>query len=170
MFAAPGTRFQQVAYVTNDLDSAMERFRQEYGVPGFYSFSTADPAMAAPGGAELRVALAQVNGVEIELIEPTGQNATLYSEILPGGDTLAVRFHHTAIKVEGDSIADWNRHLASLDTTLHPVVVQGQLGDVMRYIYTDERAVLGHYVEHVWMAPALLAQLKTLIPHYPPAD
>ena len=42
------------------------------------------------------------------------------------------------------------------------------LGDSLRYIYTDERATLGHYVEHVWMAPDLLAQMRAVVPTYPP--
>lgn len=45
---------------------------------------------------------------------------------------------------------------------------EGALGDSLRYIYTDERATLGHYVEHVWMAPDLLAQMRAVVPAYPP--
>jgi hypothetical protein len=39
----------------------------------------------------------------------------------------------------------------------------------MRFAYTDERAVLGHYVEHVWMHADLRAQLAGAIPVHPVA-
>jgi len=168
MFALPNSGFHQVAYVTNDLAGAMVLFEREYGIPGFYSFSNTDNGVVPEDGAALRIALAHVGGVEIELIEPIGNTAPLYSAILPQGDALAIRFHHVAVRIEG-TIEDWHRHRNALDPVTHPVVVEGGLGEVMRYIYTDERPVLGHYVEHVWMAPELLGQLETIIPRYPAA-
>ena len=57
---------------------------------------------------------------------------------------------------------------AAIDTASHPIVYQGALGEMLRYFYTDERPTLGHYVEHVWMSPDLLAQLAAAIPTYPP--
>lgn len=166
MFAEPNARFCQVAYVTNRLEEAMAMFGREYGCPGFYSFGNTDGGVVPSDGAELKIALAEVGGVQIELIEPIGNTAPLYSDVLPGGPELAVRFHHTAIQVEG-TMQDWERHLAALDTARHPIVVRGGLGEVMRYVYTDERRLVGHYVEHVWMAPELIRQMATLVPRYP---
>jgi hypothetical protein len=74
-----------------------------------------------------------------------------------------------AIRVEG-SIEDWERHRAAIDTTRHPIVYQGSLGELLRFFYTDERATLGHYVEHVWMSAELLQQLSSAIPTYPPLN
>ncbi|MGI4746866.1 MAG: VOC family protein [Janthinobacterium lividum] len=166
MFALPNAGFRQVAYVTSDLDAAMALFERDYGVPGFYSFSNADNGVALPGDPQLRIALARVGGVEIELIEPIGDTAPLYSAALPDGDALAIRFHHVAIGIDG-TIEDWQRHRDAIDPSLHPIVVEGGLGDVMRYIYTDERKALGHYVEHVWMSAELVAQLDSIIPRFP---
>lgn len=42
------------------------------------------------------------------------------------------------------------------------------MGEMMRFIYTDERRTLGHYVEHVWLAPEVYAQLLAATPTYPP--
>ena len=50
------------------------------------------------------------------------------------------------------------------------VAFDGAIGDMLRYIYTDERATLGHYVEHVWMSPDLLAQMRGIVPAYPPLE
>jgi hypothetical protein len=166
MFALPNTQHSQIAYVTNDLDAAAALLEKRYGIPGFYKFDTR--GVAQPGDPQLRIALARVGGVEIELIEPQGTTATLFSELLAcGGAELAIKFHHVAIRIDG-ALDNWEQHRAAIDVSQHPVVYQGGLGDMLRYFYTDERAVLGHYVEHVWMSPDLLAQLAGAIPTYAP--
>jgi Glyoxalase/Bleomycin resistance protein/Dioxygenase superfamily len=165
MFAVPNARHSQVAYVTNDLDAASALLEKQYGIPGFYKFDTT--GVAQPGDPQLRIGLARVGGVEIELIEPQGSATNLFSEVLPrGGAELAIRFHHVAIRIEGP-LENWERHRGAIDTARHPIAYQGALGDMLRYFYTDERPALGHYVEHVWMSPELLAQLGAAIPTYP---
>jgi hypothetical protein len=167
MFAVPNARHSQIAYVTNDLDAAAALFEREYATPGFYKFDTMQSGVAKPGDPHLRIALARVGGVEIELIEPLGSTAPLFSQYLPQHRTdLAIRFHHVAIRIEG-SLEDWERHRAALDTERHPIAYQGGLGDLLRFFYTDERKSLGHYVEHVWMSPELLQQLSAAVPTYP---
>jgi hypothetical protein len=166
MFARPNAQHCQVAYVTNDIDRAVAVFTEQYGAPGFFQFSTDQPGM--PAGPRIKIALAKVGGVEIELIEPIGDSAPLFSDVLPGGDDLAIRFHHVAIRVDG-SLADWEAHKASIDFARHPIVFSGELEDKLRYFYTDERGTMGHYVEHVWQSPELLAQMAAVTPSYPPA-
>jgi hypothetical protein len=166
MFALPNARHSQIAYVTNDLDAAAALLAREYGIPGFYKFDTS--GVAKPGDPQLRIGLARVGGVEIELIEPLGSTAPMFSQGLPQDRTaLAIRFHHVAMRIEG-SLEDWERHRAAIDTVRHPIVYQGALGELLRYFYTDERATLGHYVEHMWMSPELLQQLGAAVPTYPP--
>jgi hypothetical protein len=166
VFALPNTQHSQIAYVTNDLDAAAALLEKQYGVPGFYKFDTR--GVAQPGDPQLRIALARVGGVEIELIEPQGTTAALFSDVLPAnGNALAIKFHHVAIRIEG-ALENWQQHRAAVEITQHPIVYQGGLGDMLRYFYTDERSTLGHYVEHVWMSPDLLAQLAGAIPTYPP--
>lgn len=167
MFARPNSQHCQVAYVTNDLDAAMAALKDAYGTPGFFELSNIQPGEDPTGKPVLKIALAVVGGVEVELIEPVGDTASLFSDFLPEGDDLAIRFHHVATRIDGP-LAHWEAHVASLDLARHPVVFEGALGDVLRYIYTDERATLGHYVEHVWMAPDLLAQMRAVVPTYPP--
>ena len=164
MFARPSARHHQIAYVTGDLDAAIAMFERDYGVPGFFVFTNA--GTAAADGPQLKLALSNVGGVEIELIEPIGDTAPLFSDVLAGAGQQVVRFHHTCIRIEGPLDA-WDAHAASIDTAAHPIVFDGTLGDDLRFFYTDERARLGHYVEHVWMSPALLARMRAAIPHYP---
>src|SRR3546814_6978477 len=85
---------------------------------------------------------------------------------LPGGDELSIRFHHVAVRVEG-AMDNWDKYAASIDTDRHPIVFEGQMGDDLRFFYTDERAMLGHYIEHMWMSPAMLDQLETAVPRSP---
>lgn len=164
MFAREAARHHQLAYVTNDLDRAIALFKADYGAPGFFVFSNA--GTGAPDGPQLKIALAQVGGVEIELIEPIGDTAPLFADSLARGSALEIRFHHTAIRIDGP-IASWERHVASIDRVKHPVVFEGALGDQLRFLYTDERQRIGHYVEHVWMSPALLMQMRAAVPRFP---
>ena len=166
MFPRINAAHSQVAYVTSDLDRALAVFRDDYDVPAFYVFANDTPGLTQSDGARLRIALALVGGVEIELIEPQGDSAPLFSAALPADGSLAIRFHHVAIRIDG-TLADFEAHMASLDPARHPVVWHGAMGDVLRYAYTDERAVLGHFVEHVWMHPDLRAQMAGAIPVYP---
>lgn len=166
MFARPNARHHQVAYVTNDLDAAMELFKREYEAPGFFAFSNVDTGPHKPGDPQLRIALTRVGDVEVELIEPLGDTAAMYKDFLPGGDELSIRFHHVAVRVEG-AMDNWDKYAASIDTDRHPIVFEGQMGDDLRFFYTDERAMLGHYVEHMWMSPAMLDQLETAVPRSP---
>ena len=92
--------------------------------------------------------------------------APLFSALLPSDGSFAICFHHVAYRVEGD-LSDFEAHMASIDSEKHPVIWSGSLGDVMRFAYTDERSLLGHYVEHVWMHADLRSQIAGAIPVYP---
>ena len=165
MFAKPSAIYSQTAYVTNDMQQALAVFRDHYDVTSFYVFANDAPGMVQSDGAQLKIALAVVGGVEIELLEPQGDTAPLFSALLPDDGSFAIRFHHVAYRVEGD-LSDFEAHMASIGSEQHPVIWSGSLGDVMRFAYTDERALLGHYVEHVWMHADLRAQIAGAIPVY----
>jgi Glyoxalase/Bleomycin resistance protein/Dioxygenase superfamily len=166
MFARPSAVYSQTAYVTNDIEQALAVFRDHYDVSSFYVFANDAPGMVQSDNAQLKIALAIVGGVEIELIEPQGDTAPLFSALLPNDGSFAIRFHHVAYRIEGD-LSDYEAHMASIDPEKHPVIWSGSLGDMMRFAYTDERALLGHYVEHVWMHADLRAQIAAAIPVYP---
>ncbi len=167
MFARKNAHHHQVAYVTNDIIRAIALFEKHYANPGFFLFNNVATGAAKPGDPEFRIALSHVNGVEIELIEPVGDTAPLFSDGLPQGPELEIRFHHVAIRIDGP-IENWEAHVASIDTAQHPIVYRGSLGEDLRYIYTDERSRIGHYVEHVWMSPRVLEQIAAARPSFPP--
>lgn len=166
MFPRPNARFSQIAYVTNDLDRALGVWRDQFDVPEFYVFNNDAPGLISSAPFQLKIALANVGGTEIELIEPLGGTAPLHAEPLPEDGSFAICFHHVAMRIEG-ALADFEAHMASLDPALHTVVWGGSMGDLMRYAYTDERRTLGHYVEHVWFDAEFYGQLAAAIPVYP---
>lgn len=100
MFARPNSQHSQVAYVTNDIDAAIEVFRSEFDTPGFYVFTNVGTG-SDEGGPQLKIGLARVGGVEIELIEPIGDTAPLFKDVLPAGGEFAIRFHHVCIRKIG---------------------------------------------------------------------
>ena len=166
MFARINAHHSQNAYVTNDLNRALAVWRDAFGAPSFHVFTNDAPGLSSSHPYRLKIALANVGGVEIELIEPLDDLATLHAEPLPKDRSFAICFHHVAMRIQGE-LADFEAHMASLDPVLHPVVWRGGLGDLMRYAYTDERPTLCHYVEHVWFDDAFYAQMASAIPVYP---
>jgi hypothetical protein len=166
MFARSNTNHQQLAYVTNDLDQAVALFEREYQIPGFFVFTNTETIAVSENDPHLRIALANVSGVEIELIEPIGGADAMFRKVLPETPGLHVIFHHVATRIDGP-IDNWHAHEASIDTERHKIVYRGELGDMLRFVYTDERAHVGHYVEHVWMSPELLEQMRAAVPHFP---
>jgi len=165
MFPRPHARHSQIAYVTNDLHRALAVWRDELDVPAFYVFTNDMPGLESSHPYQLKIALANVGGTEIELIEPLRGTAPLHAEPLPVDGSFAMCFHHVAMRIEG-TLADFEAHMASLDPVQHPVVWTGSFADMMRYAYTDERRTLGHYVEHVWFDADFYGQLATAIPVY----
>lgn len=165
MFPRPNARHNQNAYVTTDMDQALALWREAFDVSAFYVFANDAPGMECSLPYRLKIALANVGGTEIELIEPLDGNA-MYSDILPKDGSFAVRFHHVCMKIDG-VLADFEAHMASLDPVKHSVVYSGGMADLMRFAYTDERATLGHYVEHVWFDAGFYAQMSSAIPVFP---
>ena len=146
--------FFQMAYVTNDLERAVERFQKVYGVEKFMLRQGTKIPRKTPQGieaAELRVALAYVGHLELELIEAKHDNPArslkIYSEVMPP-DEFAVVHHHVAYHVHGDA-DDWRRFRASIDETEHPVPLEGDL-DSIKWCYLDDRKLVGHYNEFIW--------------------
>jgi hypothetical protein len=166
MLVSDNAVHHQIAYVTNDMDKACEVFARDYGVESFFHLSDGkEPSPALPG-LRLKLALAHVNGIEIELIEPTDGTKNIYSDVLPEDGHFVLVMHHVCIRITG-GIENWNRHRAALDQDKHPIVIQGSLPDVVEFFYTDERSRLGHYLEHVWLSPATLEMMAQQIPNYP---
>lgn len=140
----------QNAYVTRDLDKAIQALSEVHGVQGFWPIE-ADFSLKTPDGeksARMRVALGWVDKLQIELIQPISGFTDIYSAYLPEDEADAtLRLHHVAVRRE--DLDAMRTEIAQLDA---PVVFEGE-GPGIQYALVDARKSLGHYLEYVWATP-----------------
>ena len=159
--------FWQLAWVTPDLETSLETFRTVYGVPSFFVMDQEFPArvFGETGVMKLRIALANVDEIQLELIQPMGGIDRIYREVLPADGSHANVFHHVCMKVEGE-LDDWDAHLDTLKPPHREIAYVGDVGEGARFVYTDERKSCGFYVEHVWFSGETQRTLAAAIPHF----
>ena len=76
MLPMPGfSPFWQLAWVTPDLDRSMEQFKTIYNVPSFFVMEPVFDAVfnGEQGSISIRMALANIDDHQIELIQPVGE-------------------------------------------------------------------------------------------------
>ncbi len=148
----------QNAYVTHDLDKAMEIVGDRFGVED-EDFFRIDPVLTikTPKGNQpmaSRIASFWGGGLNIEIIEPVSGYVDDYLAMLPDDKTDAVpRFHH--ISLRRDDEAEMRLDIAALGL---PFAFEGPLtseADIppLIFVYLDGRQTLGHYVEFTWKSP-----------------
>ena len=136
-----GREHSHSAWVTNDLDRAVEVFSARYGV-GAFSFIEGQ----MPSGGHIRVAFAWAGGQVLEIIAATGPGSEFYAEMLPDGDEFAIRFHHLGFIVHDE--AGWRALEADLKAGDWPIAHQTLTGDFIDAYYI-KAPELGHYLEYV---------------------
>src|SRR3546814_11624798 len=88
MLTFPHLRVHQIAYVTTDLDEALKRVEDAFGLSQYYFINTLEQP-SHPQQPGLRIALVRTAGTEFELIEPLGYNDSVWSDSLPKNGTFA---------------------------------------------------------------------------------
>jgi hypothetical protein len=139
----------QNAYVTRDIDRALARFAARTGRSDLASFEIEVEAATPHGSgpARMKLALFWIDDLQYELIQPIAGMVHVYEEGLGDGDV--PRFHHVAARVD-----EWAPFREEVDRLGLPVVREGASGEGLKYVYLDQRDLLGHYVEYVWADPA----------------
>lgn len=146
----------QNAYVTHNLERAMEMVSDRFGVERFDRF---DPDMVVKtqvGEQPLvtRVASFWVGKLNIELIEPVSGYVDHYMTMLPSDRSDATpRFHHISLRREDETAM--REEIARLGLPLAfegPITIKQAIPPLV-FVYLDGRAVLGHYVEFTWKSP-----------------
>lgn len=141
----------QIAYVTGDLARGAEMLQSRFGVATFSCVSL-DLNLSKPAAAAMiKVGIAWVGDLQIELIQPVSGAVEVYRSALPR-DPAALSIHHLAMRVSGD-IQNWDRVRSELAE--ERIAIEGGRDD-MRFAYVDERESLGHYLEYVWMSESFL--------------
>jgi len=157
----------QTAWVTPDLDRTIAQFSEHYRIPEFFITETSFEGrlFEETGPISIRLALANIDNMQIELIQPiSGSISRVYREALPADGSHANVFHHVCVQVYG-GIENWEAYLEDLQKD-GPAGYAGNPGPYCRFVYTDERATLGIWVEHVWYEPEFFKEFSAAIPTY----
>jgi len=156
---SPRVGFYQVAYVTNEIERALELCAQTHGA---YQFARL-PGLryqTGPGREAIcHVALAYVGDTEIEIIQPLDGDVGFYREVLPASG-FALRFHHLARLHE--SRQEVEAQITAYRLGGRALPVDGSSPGSARYYYADFRAELGHYIEGIWFEPGARQWLSTI--------
>ena len=146
--------FFQHAYVTNDMARARQQFADRWGIPQFMEFESQLALTTARGveAAHLKIALAFVGDLQVELIEPVaGPGTAIYRQVLPDSGYRVV-WHHFGYRLPRRPGA-WEQFRAGVGGPRYPIAIEGHIqaeyGEV-RFAYLDTYAELGHYSEYVW--------------------
>ena len=146
-------RHYQNAYVTRDIDKAIESFRVHGGVQDARVFEP-PVEVQTPNGrgiAVSKLSFIWINNLQYELIQPVSGLVDIYRDALPADDSL--KFHHICMRVD-----DWQEFRARVEHQRFPVVLEGG-SEHLRFLYLDARDFLGHYLEYTWMTPERWTQL-----------
>lgn len=146
----------QNAYVTHNLDKAMEMLSDRFGIEKFDRFDPDMTVMTENGPQPMvnRVASYWAGGLNYEIIEPVSGAIDHYVSMLPDNKSDAVpRFHH--ISLRRDDEAEMRGEIADLGLPLAfegPLSIKDAIPKLV-FVYLDGRATLGHYVEFTWKSP-----------------
>jgi Glyoxalase/Bleomycin resistance protein/Dioxygenase superfamily len=146
-------RHYQNAYITRDLDKAIENFLTRAGVQDImrYEGSVEVTTPRGRGTAVNKLAFIWIGNLQYELIQPVSGYVDVYRDALPADDSLL--FHHVCMRVD-----DWATFRANVTQQKYPVVLEGG-SDALKYVYLDARDFLGHYLEYTWMTDAMWARM-----------
>lgn len=140
----PTGNFFQLGYVTGDLDAAMAFYCDTQGVQSFFTFDT---RTLSPDGDTnkpyVRVGLAYLGAVMLELIEPNPNNAGIYRDALRSDGGLAL--HHLGYLVQPDV------HTGLVERLRRDGVEVPAWSDAggISYVYADTRRENGLFTEFV---------------------
>jgi hypothetical protein len=155
--------FRQTAWVTNDMDAALDIFAKDYGVVKW--FQRRDTQLQTGPGefARVNLALARRGSVELEIIHPLGGADKVYSHMLnPAQEGVQICFHHICYILPTPE--DLERVRVAAPLRGREIVLSGASESGATYFYTDDRSTIGHYVEYIHCSPAYRARLETIIP------
>ena len=138
--------FFQIAYVSNNFEQAQKVLGEQFGISRYHNMLD----MEFNEKTKIDIAIAYVGDTMIEIITPKGTGEDIYSTHMPAGDDFVIRHHHFG-HIYTD-LKDW-QHMQPL-IKKHPIAYQSQMEGYLEVIYTDNRSVLGHYLEYIYATPA----------------
>lgn len=150
----------QLAWVTTDVDRAVEVFKNEQGIDDIGVYKNFELQVAEGPPLIIDVGLCYVGDLQFEIIQPVSGPTQLYSRYLPSHGEFALKFHH--ICSELSSLEEYDRVLENYRQSGVTIEVDGQLSGGGLFFYADTRSTVDHYQEYVLLddeAKAFLASL-----------
>ena len=151
--------FLQVAYVTTDIEQAIEFMGSHHGVLRWARLCPLEIETGKGKKAMLNIGLAYVGALQLELIQPLGGHDGVYRDALPAHG-FAIRHHHVAQLI--DTPENYEKQRRDVMSRNVRIALEGESPGNARYFYSDCRDSLGHYVEHIYFTPAGLASMAGL--------
>ena len=145
----------QIAWVVCNLREAIKRWL-DMGVGPFLTTMNRFPNAIYRGQLvplEFSSALAQVGGVQIELIEQHSPGPSAFRDVIPAGQS---GFHHIWM-----AVPDWNHEVTSLRSRGIVLATEAEAGGV-RFCYADTHTTLGCMVELLDDVPIVRQLLATV--------
>ena len=147
----------QVAWVVSDLDAAMRTWTEVQGVGPFFTlrhFAASNIRYRGrPGTMDVSLAVAQSDGIQVELIQQHCDSPSPYREVYAPGQE---GFHHLA-----HIVPDLDAAVAHYAARGIEVVISAEVGAI-RYAYVDTRATLGQMTELVGDHPDVRGLFKVV--------
>ena len=132
----------QIAFVVRDIDQALENFHRTLGWGPWNIYEHKPPALhdtylrGEPTPYTMIGAEAHVGPVDVELIQPV-DGPSIYKEWL---DEHGEGVHHIAVmRATMEDAKETEDYLAKLGA---PVIMEGRIGDSIRYFYVDAQPTL----------------------------
>lgn len=136
----------QNAYVTHDLDRAIDLAQSTFDLQGFSSLDV-DLVSQTPSGekvSKLRVATAWADDFQVELIQPVSGYIAPYADFLPDNrNDASLRLHHVAMR--RDDLEAMRHEVEGIGL---PVAFESS-GAGITCIFLDARDKCGHFLEFV---------------------
>jgi hypothetical protein len=137
----------QLAYLPSDFDAALRHWTQVVGAGPFFlldHIALGDMTyLGRPSDAVFSVAIGYWGDMQIELIRPDNDGASIYT----GDYAVKDRLHHVCIVV--DDIAVARAALLAAEAT---ILIEGKVGDTGAVIYADAGGGPGNVIEYVQLA------------------
>jgi len=142
----------QIAYVTNDIDMAVEVFQRRFGVGAFRANDN-----ELPGGTKVGVRSAWVGGMMYEICYGAGPGMELYTDWAPPGGDFVLKFHHFGYLIPDE--ATWEALERQIANGGWRVRTRSDSPGFFRGCYV-EVPELGHFLEFVLPREGLLERLN----------
>ncbi|TCM16090.1 glyoxalase/bleomycin resistance protein/dioxygenase superfamily protein [Novosphingobium sp. PhB165] len=143
----------QMAYATNDIESAREFFAEGLGIR---EFRRLEGPLAA--GGYIKADLAWVGSIMYELIEATGPGSAIYMSRQPAGEGVKIWHHHLGFLIHDQEQWDGVMRQAELNGWDIPYRSSNPLLDAC---FVDVPQ-LGHYLEYLFANPTGIAFFESV--------